>query len=82
MRRNPQRRKTYTVLDEQSSPNHLYREWDDVYGIESWCGQLDRRNHTVTETISECNCYRCLDIAVEFGKKCAERLTELPPRVS
>lgn len=35
-----------------------------------------------TYSVEEVTCYECLDILVELGDNAAERLTELPPRVS
>lgn len=45
------------------------------------CGKVDSFG-TRTLVIEETNCYSCLDVLVKLGKDAAERLTELPPRVS
>jgi hypothetical protein len=73
-----------TVSDEPLFRNHLYKEYTDIYGSESYCGKTLRNYITddITEEISKTTCYDCLDIVVQLGKECAERLTELPVRYS
>jgi len=72
------------VSDEQLSRNHLYKENTDTYGDESYCGRTMRLHSPddITLEISKTTCYDCLDIVVQLGKECAERLTELPVRHS
>ena len=63
--------------------NHLYHEYDSCHGNIGYCGVSDRNRYdNVIDAVIYVNCYKCLDIAVELGKKCAERLTELPIRHS
>lgn len=90
MRKNLRKRKTCTVSEELLLHSktyfkyHLYKENTDTYGDESYCGKTVRLQSTddITLEILKTNCYECLDIVVHLGKECADRLAELPPRVS
>lgn len=61
---------------------HLYTfDYNKQVTVE--CGKVGALNKLAyAYTPNDTTCYTCLDCAVERGKQCAERLTELPPRVS
>lgn len=88
MRKSLRIRKIYTVSDEQlllDITYHLFTDDDDMFGPQVWCGKnvnYRSKHDEYAMTIPEVNCYYCLDIVVALGKECADRLTELPPRVS
>ena len=85
MRKSPLRRKICIVSDELLLRKHLWLENDDCHGDQVWCGANTNWFHKHDECVltpEETNCYTCLDNVIALAKKCAERLTELPPRVS
>lgn len=69
------------MSDEQLSLKHLWFEDDDVHGPVAWCGKAGHKLD-ICNVPEEVTCYNCLDTGVNIGKQCAERLTELPARVS
>jgi hypothetical protein len=89
MRKSLRIRKIYTVSDEPLLPKvHIfhstgYYAFSNSDWYEMQCGKIDTHDELEWEYHpSMSSCYDCLDTVVKLGKECADRLAELPPRVS